>query len=203
MRRLLAVLISVVCTQLSCIGFVSAQEETTPQDIAIQDTTTQETVTESNIDESPAAPNDSLENNDSVPPALTSENYQLKKETASTKAGTSDSLGELLLGLSAVIGLIVLLAWAAKRLNINNMSQGTALKLQSVLSLGTKEKIVIVEADGHKLLLGVTPHNITLLRQLENKESLQTEQVPMTGTFAKQIKKALSQGKFSEDTKSS
>ena len=199
MYRLLAVLLSVLSVQISCISYATAEENNAQR-------LEEETETPKVINTTPQTntnASETLNETAPVPAVLTSDNYQLKKDTASTNVGPSGGVADVFMGLSAILGLIVLLAWAAKRLNINNMSQGTALKLQSVLSLGAKEKIVIVEADGHKLLLGVTPNNITLLRQLENKESLQIDEVPMTGTFAKQIKKALSQGKFSEDTKSS
>ena len=109
----------------------------------------------------------------------------------------------MFMGLLAVLGLIVLLAWAAKRMNLQGMSVGNDLKLQSILSLGPKEKVAVVEIDGKRMLLGVTPHNINMLCELDEKQQAAAAidgNTPEPLSFAQQIKKALKQGNIGENS---
>ena len=140
-------------------------------------------------------------------PSLAQEFYQLKPEKqAAEKSGSAD-YGEMVVGLLVVLGLIVVLAWSAKRFNLNGMTTNQSLRLQSVLSLGTKEKVVIGNVEGRRVLLGVTPESINLLMELEHGE--QPNLTSLTGTtsqqlsFAQQIKKAITQGKLGEDSNAS
>lgn len=137
---------------------------------------------------------------------LSSELYQLKAEKKLANAEPSNSGSQMLMGLLAVLGVIVLLAWAVKRMNLQGMNVGNDLKLQSILSLGTKEKVAVIEVEGKRLLLGITPQNINMLCELDENqdldtggESKNTQQV----SFAQQIKKALKQGNMGEKSSAS
>lgn len=138
------------------------------------------------------------------------ETYRLKEEVKAGSSSGQSETSEVLMGLLAILGLIILLAWFAKRLNLNGMSMGQAIKVQSMMSLGAKEKLVIVEVEGEKLLLGVTPHNITVLKTLDATDQTDHESVAdnnsifssESNSFAQQIKKAIAQGKLSEKSKS-
>jgi len=44
--------------------------------------------------------------------------------------------------------------------------RGGEMQVQSVLSLGMKEKLILVQVDDQRLLLGVTPQQITLISHL-------------------------------------
>ena len=100
----------------------------------------------------------------------------------------------------------MVLAWGAKRLNIANTSFNHSLKIQSALTLGPKEKIVVVTVEGRKLLLGVTSQNITMLSELECDEEF-ANNIPLKdsegATFSQQIRKILNQGNVNEDSTAS
>lgn len=139
-----------------------------------------------------------------LPPKLSSELYKLKPESSEANPASPGNYQDMVIGLFAVLGLIVLLAWAAKRFNVSGVTVNQSLKLQSVLPLGPKEKIAIVNVEGKRILLGVTPSNISLLCELEENQ-LKTS--PQDGgevfSFAQQIKKALKQGNTREDSQAS
>lgn len=149
----------------------------------------------------------------SVP--IASGEYKLKSEGQGNGSNGTPDIGEVFIALMAILGLIVVLAWATKRLNLNGMSINNSLKLQSVLSLGSKEKVIVVEVEGKKLLLGVTPQSVNLICHLDNQtnaqdisseqsfEGLSANTSNEVGSFAQQIKKALTQGKIREDSKTS
>lgn len=71
--------------------------------------------------------------------------------------------GSLLL----VIGLILLCAWMLKRIGGLQSSGGSLLKIRASLAVGVKERVVLVEAAGETLLLGVSPGGVSCLHRFE------------------------------------
>jgi len=71
------------------------------------------------------------------------------------------------IGLVVVIALILALAWAVKKYGqLPNNSQAN-MKILGGLSLGTREKAVLIEVEGKKLLLGVAPGRVETLHVLD------------------------------------
>lgn len=76
---------------------------------------------------------------------------------------TGADLLRLVGGLLVVIVVIILLSWFLKRLNGAKMVGSSGLKIVSCMSLGTREKIVLLNAGDRLLLLGVTAGSINTL----------------------------------------
>lgn len=79
------------------------------------------------------------------------------------KVGSGSHLLNVTLGLMAIIGLIFALSLFVKRFGSGAFSANTHLKIISSLPLGTRERIVLIDAGGHQLLLGITPTHINTL----------------------------------------
>ena len=78
----------------------------------------------------------------------------------------------MFLSLSVVLVLIPLLLFAYKKLQSLQLgSSRSMIKILSVQSLGTKEKLIMVEVEGQKLLLGVTAGSITKLKEFNDSKS--------------------------------
>lgn len=77
------------------------------------------------------------------------------------------SLVQVTLALMLMVGLILGLAWLAKRFGQPLFQQNKQLRLISSLSLGVKEKIVLIEVEGKQLVLGVTPQQISSLHVID------------------------------------
>jgi len=73
-----------------------------------------------------------------------------------------------LLALGLVIGLILALAWLLRRLPGTGLRPIDGVRVVAGITLGSKERAVVVDIDGRQLLLGVTPGSITLLHTLEH-----------------------------------
>lgn len=71
----------------------------------------------------------------------------------------------MVVSLGVVLAIIVIVAFLLKRIQGGKTSLN-GLKLISSLHLGTKEKIVVVQAGEKQWLLGVTPQQINLLSEL-------------------------------------
>jgi len=71
------------------------------------------------------------------------------------------------IGLVVVIALILALAWAVKKYGQLPNNNQANMKILGGLSLGTREKAVLIEVEGKKLLLGVAPGRIATLHVLD------------------------------------
>jgi flagellar protein FliO/FliZ len=70
---------------------------------------------------------------------------------------------QALMGLALVVGLIVVAAYVLKRVQPGRFAASTILKPVASLSLGARERVVVVEMGDEWLVLGVTAQNITTL----------------------------------------
>lgn len=83
---------------------------------------------------------------------------------------TTANLTQWSVGLMFVLLLIVIIAWLAKRLTGFGLGQIGALKVISGISLGTREKAVLIRAGKQYLLLGVAPGRVVKLHTFEEGE---------------------------------
>lgn len=69
--------------------------------------------------------------------------------------------------LFGIIAVILIAAWLAKRFGLSGKTAGgRGLKVSASASVGTRERVVIVDVEDARLVLGVTPNNINLLHKL-------------------------------------
>lgn len=71
-----------------------------------------------------------------------------------------------------VLALIVIIAWAARRflfdkLGVANKTQGRMFVVQN-LPLGSRRHVSLIEVDGKRYLLGVTDHQVNLIKALDD-----------------------------------
>jgi len=71
------------------------------------------------------------------------------------------------LALVLVIGLIFGLAWLLRRLPGTGLRADASVRVIAGISLGGKERAVVVDINGNQLLLGVAPGAVSLLHALE------------------------------------
>jgi flagellar protein FliO/FliZ len=79
---------------------------------------------------------------------------------------SSSSYLEMMLALILIVALIIGLAWAVRRMNLPMMAGAGKMQVEASLSLGHKEKLLIVNIENQRLLLGATGAQITLIDRL-------------------------------------
>lgn len=95
----------------------------------------------------------------------------------------SSHLADTLIGLALVLGLMLALAWLVKRfVSLPGMGKGQVQVLGGV-SLGPRERAVLVSVEGQRLLLGVAPGRVQTLHVLDNV----TGEQPQAEDFAAQL----------------
>ena len=95
------------------------------------------------------------------------------------------ALGKLVLGLVCVLAVIYGCAWAMKRLRLPNAFSTSLMKVDAVVSVGTREKIVLLNVGGQQLVVGVTPNSIQTLHVLSSGKSSD-----ISMPFAQQLQQA-------------
>lgn len=113
-------------------------------------------------------------------------------------APTPESAASVLLRLAVVIGLIVAFAYIARALQARRRLGGQSFEIQGGLTLGGKERLMLVKVGETQLLLGVTPGGISLLHRYGSAEEVPVEPAPLSlqsadggGDFAERFREVL------------
>ncbi|GAB6068060.1 hypothetical protein JCM13664_13790 [Methylothermus subterraneus] len=97
--------------------------------------------------------------------------------------------GQWLGGLAVVLVLIVLSLWLLQRLSRWHAPAGGQLRVLGGLSLGGRERLLVVEVGQTQLVLGVAPGRVQTLHVLEGEARLERA----AGSFGQQLKHMLTQ----------
>ena len=84
------------------------------------------------------------------------------------------SVLNMLFGLAVVLGIIYGLSWVLKKYSRLPGSNQVEMKILGGISLSTRERVVLVQVEGKKILLGVAPGRVNLLQQFDDKPFEQT-----------------------------
>ncbi len=109
---------------------------------------------------------------------------------ATTTSGiNSFYLLKLLLALLCVLAIFLVLAKVVRQMNGMSGSPSGPLAIVASLSVGTRERILIVEVGEDQLLVGVSPAGIVKLHDLDKPVNLENETT--SSTFKTQLNNIL------------
>lgn len=80
---------------------------------------------------------------------------------------SASSIANMFMGLGLVLALIFLMAWVARRMGGMQLSGSQKIRLLGGLSLGPREKVVLIQVENKRLLLGVAQGQVNTLHELE------------------------------------
>ena len=106
---------------------------------------------------------------------------------ASQAASFDDSSSpfRVVFGLMIVLGVIGAFAWLMKRFNHSKIGGHTVAKIVGGVSLGSRERLVVVELAGHWIVTGVAPGNINSLGSFKISDIERTNSSPIAITADK------------------
>ena len=84
----------------------------------------------------------------------------------------SIDMAQWLGGLIVVLAAILIFAWALRRLSGLSASRAGCFKVLAALSLGARERVVLVQAGDKQLVLGVAPGRVQTLCILEGEQAI-------------------------------
>jgi flagellar biosynthetic protein FliO len=76
--------------------------------------------------------------------------------------------------LCIVIGILIAVLFLVKRFlyRDSRFGQGQLIKMLSSYHVGAKQRIALIDVAGEKLVIGITPENLTCLTKIENADQL-------------------------------
>lgn len=93
---------------------------------------------------------------------------------AAGEALAMPGIGQLLVNLALVLGLIVVLAWLARYLQLAGPAQSGPLRVLATVPVGQRERIVLIEAGERQLLVGVAAGQLRTLHVLDTPLAVST-----------------------------
>ena len=103
---------------------------------------------------------------------------------------SSPYLLKLTAGLVLVVVAIFVLAWLVKKFNLTQQSSHGLIRIIAGLSIGTRDRIVLLQVGEEQILVGLTPGRIAKLHTLEHP--LQApDSIPASGSFASKLNRIM------------
>lgn len=113
-----------------------------------------------------------------------------------------DYLGQIMISLILVLAIIFMGAWLVKRYGRFSAVADGQLRVLGMLSVGQKERIMLLQIGAKQLLVGVTPSRITTLHELDEPIIIQEQN--STGdvkpSFSQRLQDALKQRHSGENS---
>ena len=116
----------------------------------------------------------------------------IPKQTARTVA--SGDIAVWSIGLLIVLSVFFLCVWGVRMLSGLTVSGAEKMRVVGGLSLGLREKVILLQVGRKQLILGVTPGRIETLHVLEGDDCLIKEETVSTTTqtgFAQSVRQAI------------
>jgi len=111
---------------------------------------------------------------------------------AAAEAVDASQVGKLFGGLIVVVAVIFWGAWLARKFSIGrSFSNNENLKIISMLSLGTREKILLLEVGEEQIVIGTSAQGIHHLHTLKTPIKLDHTKQKNNLSFSEQFKKFL------------
>lgn len=105
-----------------------------------------------------------------------------------------DYLGQIMISLLLVLAIIFIGAWLVKRYGRFSAVADGQLRVLGMLSVGQKERIMLLQVGSQQLLVGVTPSRITRLHELAEPIVIEEQdQTTIKPSFSQRLQDALKQ----------
>jgi len=85
--------------------------------------------------------------------------------------GSTGSMFQMLFGLIVVLGVMVGMVWLLKRTGVAGKPAGSVMRVVGGVSVGNRERILVVEVADEWIVVGVTPTNINALSTMPRQDA--------------------------------
>jgi len=108
---------------------------------------------------------------------------------------SGDSLFGMMFSLVFILVVIFMIAWAARRFGGSAFKGNSALKIMAGISMGAREKVVLVQVGDQQLLLGVAPGRVQTLHVLDKPIDFNSTNSQGNSAFADRLKSVLNKSR--------
>lgn len=98
--------------------------------------------------------------------------------------GLGGELLQVVLSLAGIVALIVLAGWLGRRVQVRGRPGGRRLRCVETLALGARERVLLLDADGKRLLLGVGAGGVRTLHVYDGEAPPAEAPPPAAPSFA-------------------
>lgn len=109
---------------------------------------------------------------------------------SATIASPLASVLQMLFGLGIVLAAIAGMAWLLRRMAPGQVGTASGLRVVAAVAVGPKERVVLVDVGGQRLVLGVAPGQVSKLMEMpqpETTEALPTTVPPFVGKLKEMV----------------
>ena len=90
----------------------------------------------------------------------------IESATPAKTVASLPGVGQVVISLALVVGLVLVLAFFYRKLQLK-LPGSQHFKIVSSLAVGQRERILVIEIQGKQRVIGVTPHSVNFLFELE------------------------------------
>lgn len=117
--------------------------------------------------------------------------FAAESADAAPVVSTAGSLLQVFIGLVAVLLLIAGAAWLAKRMGVSHVGSSSLVRVVGSASIGTRERVVVVEVGDAWLVVGVAPGSISALSTLPKGDIPSPASPALAGSFAARLQQLI------------
>jgi len=113
--------------------------------------------------------------------------------SAAVQPGVASTGGlfQVLLGLILVLGLMAALAWVLKRFGATRAAGSAAVRVVGGVSVGGRERVLIVEVADQWIVVGVAPGRVNALATMPRQENDVLTTAPAAQNFSSWLKQTM------------
>lgn len=107
--------------------------------------------------------------------------HAAEQQAAAPASASAGSLVQVVIGLAVVLGLMAGAAWLLKRMGVAGAGAGNVAKVVGGVSVGNRERVVVVEVADQWIVVGVAPGSVNALSTMPRQETIPTPDVTAPG----------------------
>jgi flagellar protein FliO/FliZ len=110
---------------------------------------------------------------------------------ATTSPGSAGSLLQVVFGLLVVLGLLAGALWFLKRMGGGRFAPGSVVKIVGGVSVGNRERVMVVEVADQWIVIGVAPGRVTTLASMPRQDQPAANAAPGSPNFSAWLKQTI------------
>lgn len=114
---------------------------------------------------------------------------------------STSSILQVIVGLVVVLAVIAVSAFVLKRMGRFSSLDNGVLKVVATLTMGTRDRIVLLQAGEQQIVVGISPGRMQTLCQLEKPVEIDDADVKSSGSFSEKLVSAMKSRSDSRDHK--
>ena len=110
---------------------------------------------------------------------------------AGSAPGSASSLLQVIFGLLVVLGLLAGALWFLKRMGGGRFAPGSVVKIIGGVSVGNRERVMVVEVADQWIVIGVAPGRVSTLASMPRQEQPAAQPAPGVPNFNAWLKQTI------------